>query len=334
MDELEHSESIRTEVAGRSSQTDRNPVLIVAWCIGTLLALALVAGIVVVLVFVVPHAQNHDWGVENWAAAATIGFGAFSLLGIVGGIAGVLLTVEYLRANNRIQRTTEQTLDAALSANDLSRKALAANEGMLTANRDMVTEMRESRLAETRPDILMAFKVINSRIWLVIGNYGGGAALDVRFSFQPALQNAAGQTVSEEPKLRFGLPLLAPRDPAEEIYFDDYINYFDVDYLLGDRPQFFDVTVSFREMTQTHANVIRTARVSLAHLAQKPPADLLLPDLKKEIERARRWSRYAGLTDHDRQVVDETETFVVTHIVRDLDVKEVGDINYAIREHG
>jgi len=142
---------------------------------------AVVIALLLGVVATIAYGLYRHWAIEEWTAFATVVGAVVTTMATIGTFAVVLLT--------------RQNVQAAVE--------------MVAANLQMVEEMKEGRLAQARPLILLDFVRENSQIVLRIGNYGGPAS-NVRFSFQPALLDSHGRNVAHRPLLGEGLPLLTP----------------------------------------------------------------------------------------------------------------------------
>jgi hypothetical protein len=81
----------------------------------------------------------------------------------------------------------------------------------------LVVEMKEDRLAQTRPHIILDFAVSGEDLHLRIRNYGGPAS-QVRFLFVPPLTNSSGRDIGRMPLLSVPLPLLPEGEVLEETF--------------------------------------------------------------------------------------------------------------------
>jgi hypothetical protein len=82
--------------------------------------------------------------------------------------------------------------------------------GYVLLTSGMVAELRNERLARTRPHVLVSADVQGDDIVIVVGHYGGGPARDVHFRFTPPLTNHEHEGIGARPPLATGIPLMVP----------------------------------------------------------------------------------------------------------------------------
>ncbi len=97
---------------------------------------------------------------------------------------------------------------------------------VVNANRDAVTETRNARLAQSRPQVLVSFEVDeeDQQIYVVIGHYGGGLARNVRFDFKPPLVNLNGDNIGALPPIATGITMVVPGH-RQRVRFEDFSDY-------------------------------------------------------------------------------------------------------------
>jgi hypothetical protein len=82
---------------------------------------------------------------------------------------------------------------------------------MAETNRQMVEEMRESRLAQDKPHVVVEDEHSdNSAVDLVVRNMGNGAAYNIQFDFSNTIEGYDGRSVSNLGYFSEGLDFLAP----------------------------------------------------------------------------------------------------------------------------
>lgn len=82
---------------------------------------------------------------------------------------------------------------------------------MVESNQQMVQEMRESRLAQDKPHVVVEDEhLANSAVDLVVRNMGNGAAYNIQFEFSAAIEGHEGRPVSDLGYFSEGLDFLAP----------------------------------------------------------------------------------------------------------------------------
>ena len=93
----------------------------------------------------------------------------------------------------------------------MSREIVQENRALVRANREMVEEMRETRIAQDRPHVLVDpdYSYMPA-LDLVVQNIGRGPAKNIRFTFSPDILNSEGQSLSELAYFKDGLDFLAP----------------------------------------------------------------------------------------------------------------------------
>ncbi len=80
-----------------------------------------------------------------------------------------------------------------------------------TATRETVDEMRESRRAQERPQVIVdADYSHHTLIYIVVRNLGRGAAKDITFDFSETMVSSIGSPVNEQPYFESGIDFLAP----------------------------------------------------------------------------------------------------------------------------
>lgn len=108
---------------------------------------------------------------------------AAQLLAAIGTLALAVLTYTYVRSTRR----------------------------MAESNRQMVQEMRESRLAQDKPHVVVEDEhSANSAVDLVVRNMGNGAAYNIQFEFSAAIEGHEGRPISDLGYFSEGLDFLAP----------------------------------------------------------------------------------------------------------------------------
>jgi hypothetical protein len=103
---------------------------------------------------------------------------------------------------------------------DATRLAAQASEKALE-------EMRAAREEESRPFVLVFFRtgLDGTTLYFVIKNVGRLAAKNVRFTFEPALEQGSWNRIPirESPRIKDGIPFLPPGEEYRE-FFDAFVN--------------------------------------------------------------------------------------------------------------
>jgi hypothetical protein len=92
---------------------------------------------------------------------------------------------------------------------------LKQNRSLLAHNRQMLTEMRASRIARGRPQVVVEAGYAHlPMVDIVVRNVGGGAAQDIEFDFSAPIVRSTGFYISEIPYFKEGMNFL---DSGEEV---------------------------------------------------------------------------------------------------------------------
>jgi hypothetical protein len=92
---------------------------------------------------------------------------------------------------------------------------LKQNHQLLEHNREMLSEMRASRTARGRPQVVVEAGYAHlPMVDIVVRNVGGGAAQDIEFEFSSPIVRSTGYTLSELPYFEHGMNFL---DAGEEV---------------------------------------------------------------------------------------------------------------------
>lgn len=91
------------------------------------------------------------------------------------------------------------------------------SRGTVKANREMVDEMRDARIAQDRPQVIVDTDHSKPpRVYVVVRNIGKGAAKDISFEFSAPMEIPRGASnpsvvpISEQPYFKRGMDYLAP----------------------------------------------------------------------------------------------------------------------------
>jgi hypothetical protein len=155
----------------------------------------------------------------------------------------LVFLIIYVRKTSQIAKATSKSLDIA------QRMALAANQSAeatlrsARAAEDSVRELRENREQESAPYVVAYFDASfeTSLIYLVIKNVGKTPANNVRFLFDPPIQNSSqGIDIAELPMIRDGIGSIPPGYEIRTL-FDSAISYFGQESL----PLSFKTSISY-----------------------------------------------------------------------------------------
>jgi hypothetical protein len=140
------------------------------------------------------------------------------------------------------------------------------------ATAELVTESRDARFAQSRPQVLLSFeRDKDDALALVVGHFGGGPAQNVRFMFAPTLINEDGMDIGAEPPFSAGIPLVVP-GYRQRIQFGNFAEY-QTKWLFGNRPDGinqtagkFAATIKLNDPLANNTEYTNTYVLDLEHL--------------------------------------------------------------------
>lgn len=89
--------------------------------------------------------------------------------------------------------------------------------------RQIVEETRIARIEHSRPKVIVYFER-DKDLYVVIENFGGGPAVNVRFSFEPPLTNHLGERIDRKPPFSTDIPMMRPRY-KQRLLFASFAEY-------------------------------------------------------------------------------------------------------------
>lgn len=147
---------------------------------------------------------------------------------------------------------TWQIATATKTSTDLTRKSTELSQESIELSHQVLQEMRAARGQEIAPHVLTYIDMPygNWVLFFVVKNIGGTVAKDIKFNFDPPLQNGFGNRVRnfEVSFLKDGIKSLAPGQELR-LVFDSITNYFDgsaVKMLDGSLPTSYAVSITYK----------------------------------------------------------------------------------------
>ncbi len=121
------------------------------------------------------------------------------ILTLIALIIYVVKTWQMASATKNYAKTTEKTLD----------------------------EMKETRVQESAPYVVVYFDFIGHEIYLVVENVGKGLAKDVKIEFRPELENTGqGKKINDTPMIKDGIGSIPPNYKIRH-FFDMSFAYYE-----------------------------------------------------------------------------------------------------------
>jgi hypothetical protein len=221
---------------------------------------------------------------QRWKRKLSRSYSEDQLIGLVA--AGSLLVLALLLLLERDSAPRYVLATAFVSAFNAIMILLYTRENIL-ATKQMVTESRDGRLAQSRPQVLVSFEVETKLkdFVLMIGHYGGGPARNVRFEFKPPLVNHEGTDIGAKPPFSTGIPLMVPGQ-RQRVWFADFSTY-QLDWLINESPQGivsipskFATTITLNDPLADDQEYKTTYVLDLEHLLerQRPRWESVGPD--------------------------------------------------------
>lgn len=129
-------------------------------------------------------------------------------------------------------------------------------------NRRVVEEMVQERTGRLHPRILPSFHRHDGKIWITVRNIGGAAA-NVRFTFEPNLINSQGRHIGQSPPFSETWPIIYPGDTRDV--------FFDIAFYLGEVVTEYSVMISAHDIATGTPRQLETVRMDLKPLAPYGP---------------------------------------------------------------